>query len=116
MVARVSLTACVLAAAGLIFGCGLLVGGIICEGRAYTARFLEEQEAVAPILAADPAFAHVTLIARSSGGIDLGGTVPTQADLDRLRSQVARALGEPRSRVVTLAVMVAPVVSVPPTQ
>src|SRR5262249_571078 len=106
MLARMLLTICVLAAVGLFFGCRLLVGGLASTRQTYHQRFLEEQEAVAPILAADPAFANVTLIERSSGGITLGGPVLTHADFAGLRAQVARELGEPRSRVVTLAVMV----------
>jgi hypothetical protein len=100
---------CVLAL-GVIFGCGLATGFVAgMQGaslRAYHTRYLEEREAVEPLLRADPTFAGVELCERSNGGIYLLGDVPTQSDLERLRSLVTRALGEPRSREALQSVSV----------
>ena len=46
-----------LLALGLCFGCGLVAGLVGGNRQAYHLRYLEEREAVAPLLAADPAFA-----------------------------------------------------------
>ncbi|MDY3558524.1 hypothetical protein R5W23_005644 [Gemmata sp. JC673] len=91
---------------GMCFGCGLMAGLLGGTRKAYHLRYLEEREAVAPILKADPAFAGIELCERSSGGIYLMGEVPTPADVERLRVQVLRTVGEPRSREVMLNVSV----------
>ena len=82
----------------LCFGCGLAYGLLRGTGEAYGRRYDEERDRVVPVLSADPAFARVALGPRSDGGISLSGEVPSQADLDRLRAQVARQVGEPRAR------------------
>jgi hypothetical protein len=91
---------------GLCFFSGLMLGHIRGENAEKTQRYLEEREAVEPLLAADPTFAGVEIRARSTGGIYLSGTVATSADLERLRVKVAQALGEPRSREVITSLMV----------
>lgn len=92
---------------GLCFGSGLLAGMIAGNRQVYHSRYLEEREVVAPLLAADPAFVNIELCERSSGGIYLVGQVPTAADFERLRLQVARTVGERRSVEVLLGVSVA---------
>ena len=66
--------------------------------RYHRRRYLEEREALAPILAGDPAFAGVEVHEKSDGGVFLTGAVPTPEDRERLRASVARALGEKRSK------------------
>lgn len=85
---------------------GVIVGLLRGEGGAYHRRFLEEQEAIAPVLASDPAFAGVKLHEYSAGGVWLSGEVPTPEDLGRLRAGVIRAVGERRAREAMLAVSV----------
>lgn len=88
----------------LCIGVGLgLLGG---ERGAYHRRFLEEREAVAPLLASDPAFAGVALHEYSAGGLYLLGEVPTAADLSRLQAGLIRALGERRAQKALHAVSV----------
>jgi hypothetical protein len=81
--------------------CSGLVGGLlISTGGGYSSRYEEEFRAMTPILA-DPAFGEVEIHARSGGGIYLSGVVQTEPNLERLRAQVARALGERRSNEAT---------------
>jgi hypothetical protein len=86
------------------FGSGLVIGLMRGNRDAYHLRYLEERDAIAPVLAADPAFAHVEFEERSSGGIELVGEVPTPADRDRLRGRIVRLLGERRADEAMLAV------------
>ena len=74
--------------------------------QAYYHRYLEEQEAVAPILQGDPAFVEVELCERSNGGIYLVGTVPTADDMERLCEAIVRSIGEHRAREALDAVSV----------
>jgi hypothetical protein len=85
---------------------GVVVGLLGGERGAYHRRFLEEQEAIAPVLASDPAFAGVELHEYSAGGVYLMGEVPIAEDLGRLRAGVIRAVGERRAREAMLAVSV----------
>ncbi len=93
---------------------GLAVGGAIgfgighmhAGGQAYMRQYHEERELLEPLVASDPAFAELTLCQRSSGGCDLMGIVPTQADRDRLRERVVRAFGEKRAEEIVRPVMV----------
>lgn len=85
---------------------GLVFGLFRGERNAYYRQYLEEKEAVTPLLASDPAFANVELCERSSGGVYAMGTVPTTEDLSRLQSGMNRALGERRTREVLIAVSV----------
>jgi hypothetical protein len=100
----------------LVVGIALGLGFSLCSGvalgllrgerDAYHRRFLEEQEAIAPVLAGDPAFAGVNLHEYSGGGVWLSGEVPTPEDLGRLRAGVIRAMGERRAREGMFAVSV----------
>jgi hypothetical protein len=85
---------------GLCLGAVLLGGLLAGERGAYHRRFLEEQQALAPVLVGDPAFAGVELYETSRGAASLTGEVPTTADLRRLREAVVRAVGEPRANKV----------------
>jgi hypothetical protein len=72
--------------------------------RKYNEQYHRERELVEPILANDPAFADVRLGQRSSGGIWLEGTVPTERDRSRLREAIVRAVGESRADEILIAV------------
>lgn len=85
---------------------GFGVGLFYAELRAYQRQREEEQALIDPILATDPAFAEVKSSPRSSGGIDLWGTVPTQADHDRRRERVIRAVGESRANEIVRGVSI----------
>ncbi len=91
---------------GFCFCSGLIVGLVSGNRNAYHLRYLEERGVIAPIVAADPAFKRVEVEERSDGGVSLVGEVPTQADLDRLRGHVVRAVGEPRAQDVIRGVAV----------
>lgn len=80
-----------------------LLGG---EGRAYQRRYLEEREALTPVLAGDPAFAAVEIHKYSAGGVYLTGDVPNAADLGRLRSNVEQAIGARRANAALSSVAV----------
>ncbi|MBM3982987.1 MAG: hypothetical protein FJ304_22485 [Planctomycetes bacterium] len=107
-----------LLASATVFGlscscCTGLVGGLLAGALDdYPARYEEEYRAVNPILA-DPAFAGIEIRPISSGGIELSGVVPTESDLERLRAQVIRALGEQRGTHATSAVQVRQAVNPP---
>jgi hypothetical protein len=91
---------------GSCFSVGLFLGEIRGEGGARYRRYLEERAIVHAAIAGDPAFAGVTIERQSSGGAYLSGEIATQAELQRLRSVVARVLGEPRADKMTNAVYV----------
>jgi hypothetical protein len=91
---------------GSCFSCGLVLGLTTATLVSHRMRYDEECRSVVPILAADPAFTEVELREQSAGGITLSGVVPAEADLERLRGQVARALGERRGKEVTRGVSV----------
>lgn len=99
---------------GLATFLGLIAGGVLgfgfghlySGGQAKMWQYHKEREFLEPLVASDPAFAELTLCQRSSGGCDLVGVVPTQADRDRLRERVIRAFGEKRAEEIVLAVMV----------
>jgi hypothetical protein len=67
---------------------------------AYHHRYLQEHRIIAPILAKDPSFTNVAISEQSSGGVFIGGVVPTPEDRERLRTTVTRALGESRAKEV----------------
>jgi hypothetical protein len=52
---------------GFCFASGFLLGAIRAELDAYHRRYFEEREALAPILASDPAFAGVEIHKKSDG-------------------------------------------------
>lgn len=83
---------------GFCTTCGVIVGLLGGEQGAYHRRFLEEREALAPVLADNPAFAAVEIREKSDGGAYLSGEVPTAENLARLRSRVEQAIGERRGK------------------
>jgi hypothetical protein len=83
---------------GGCFSAGLILGLLRGEGGAYHRQYLEERNAIAPILMNDPAFAGVEIHEASDGGVWVGGKVPTQADKNRLREALIRAIGEGRAQ------------------
>jgi hypothetical protein len=83
---------------GACFSLGGLVGGLLAEQGAYHRRFVEEHRALGPALANDLAFARVEIC--EDVGVFLVGEVATPADLERLRSVVAKSLGESRAKDV----------------
>ena len=85
---------------------GLVVGLLGGERGAYYRRFLEEKELIAPLLAADPAFAQVKLVEYSGGGALLVGKVPAAEDLGRLRTVLEKAVGESWARTMMGGVVV----------
>jgi hypothetical protein len=103
---RLTLIAGALLALGLCFGSGWVIGLMQGTRDAYRLRYLEERAAIAPAIAADPAFARVEVGERSNGGVELVGEVPTTGDLDRLRELLVRRLGEHRGNEAMLAVEV----------
>jgi hypothetical protein len=101
---RLMLIAGGLLALGLCFGSDLVIGLVRGTRDMYHLRDLEEREAIAPAIGADPAFARVEVEERSNGGVELVGEVPTQADLERLRGLIVRRLGAHRANDAMLAV------------
>jgi hypothetical protein len=87
-----------------IGGVGFAFGRLSAEGGAYNKQYHEERVLIEPLLATDPAFSKVQCSARSNGGVALVGTVPTQADRDRLREWIVRFVGEKRADEIVLAV------------
>ena len=85
----------------LVVVVSLLVG--IASGFIYGIRcvyhgwFLVEQQLIAPILAADPAFRRLTIHEFSGGGAYISGDVPTSEDYDRLHSRLVQAIGSHRA-------------------
>jgi hypothetical protein len=90
---------------GVVFILGAIVGGCLSNGVTRIAlnqlsrvkQYEDERDAVAPVLARDPAFKDVHIGELSVGGIWMTGSVPTTADKNRLKELVMRALGEPRA-------------------
>lgn len=85
-------------ALGLCMGAGFFVGLLVGEQSTYHRRFKEEQQALAPVLAADPIFAELQLQEYSGGGVLVSGEVPTVKDLARLKEVVIRVLGEQQAK------------------
>ena len=78
--------------------CSGWVGGVCGDLRGRYQRYVLERDLTAPILAA-PAFSGVIPLedTRPGGGVYFVGEVGTREDQDRLRAEVARMLGEPRT-------------------
>jgi hypothetical protein len=86
------------------FIAGALVGGCVSgfltvvaiQGSSHDRRYEYERDAVAPVIAKDPAFkdVHVSEDSDPTGGAYISGYVPTTADKKRLKDLVIRALGE----------------------
>lgn len=89
-------------------GVSYLLGNFWGYEGAYHNRYREERAVIAPILANDQAFAAVEMTPRSNGGVLLHGLVPTPEDRERLRTSIARALGESRSRDIVGGIDVTP--------
>ncbi|MFZ5830145.1 MAG: hypothetical protein ACOY3P_08655, partial [Planctomycetota bacterium] len=102
----VLLVAGVVLALGSCTCSGVMLGQLRGAAGAYHRRFLEEQRAIAPLLASDPAFAGVELREHSAGGVYLIGEVPTAADLGRLRAGLVQAVGEERTQAAIAGVSV----------
>lgn len=85
--------------AGAILGCavGVFLGGLASEQSAYSKQYREERQDIEPLLERDAAFREIRCSQRSNGGVSLSGSVPTQADWDRLRELPVRAFGERRA-------------------
>ncbi len=91
---------------GIIFGIGFLTGAVIGESGFAHRHYLKEEGVITPVIQADPAFTEIEVLEGCDGSLSLGGEVQTSADLDRLQSQVIRALGESRSVEVMRPVQV----------
>ena len=87
----------------LCYTCGLNVGLFWGGVKGYQRQTEYEQAVVAPVLAADAAFAGLVLEPRSGGGVVVSGTL-SAADRERLRLAVTHAVGETRGREVIGAV------------
>lgn len=92
----------VISASGLLLlSCGGVVGyayGVVTSNLGLNhQRFLQERETFAPLLAADPAFAGITIREYSAGAAWLYGTVATAEDLDRLKTLIVQQVGQARA-------------------
>jgi hypothetical protein len=96
----------VVAAVALAGFIGFWVGVIIGSTRANHRLYLEEREVVEPVVQGHPRFAGVEISGRSDGGVSLIGEVPSRADLDRLRAEVAHAIGRHRTELAVSTVKV----------
>jgi hypothetical protein len=85
-------------------GISFFLGALLATGGAYHQRYLEEHDALAPVLASDPAFADIQLSQRSNGGVNMYGNVSTQVDKERLQLAVQQAVGEARAKVILLGI------------
>jgi hypothetical protein len=80
------------------YGVGFLCGGLSGEIRTQRRGWAEQRDAVAPILASDPAFSGVRVTTYDDGGwILLEGEVPTEGDKWRLMEAVSQAIGRRRA-------------------
>src|ERR1700733_2798450 len=90
-------TGCAFLAGALVGGAVcFIVGGIISQMWLQHGRYWEERNAVEPALQKDPAFKAVEIREYTGGGIWLSGHVQTDADKERLRQILRRAIGETR--------------------
>ncbi len=94
---------------GAIFGIGFLFGALFGENGSAHRHYLKEEGLITPVIDADPAFQEVEVLQGCDGSLSLGGEVETPVDLDRLQSQVIRALAESRSAEMLRPVQVKPV-------
>jgi hypothetical protein len=72
----------------------LLMCAISVNYERYVTRYNEERRAVEPVLRDDPTFKTIEIVQVSDGGILLAGKVPTDADRNRLREVVSRAIAK----------------------
>jgi hypothetical protein len=76
------------------YGVGFFCGGLSGEIRTQRHQWDDQRDAVAPVLAGDPAFAGVRVCPYHDGGwILLEGEVPTEHDKFRLMQAVTVAVG-----------------------
>lgn len=113
-----SLFARIFAWAGGYIGCAAILGtalgfaaGVACglglgDLNHHFSQYQAERALIDPILGSDPAFRELRCSQRSNGGINLSGVVPTEADHDRLRERIARAVGEKRAEEIMRGVQV----------
>jgi hypothetical protein len=105
---RLFVFACLLLGFGLLLPAAGLVGIIIDGFSNNHHRYLEEGDAIARLVAADPAFSEIEILEDSRGGVYLSGDVATPADLARLRSAVVQAIGEGQAQKAMSGVGVKP--------
>jgi hypothetical protein len=100
---------CMVVVLGLTFACGIsyVAGRISGEVGAQHQQWEQQKQAVAPILAQDPAFANVEILPYHDGGwILLGGDVQTDFDKARLMREVTQAIGQKKAENAVPGVMV----------
>jgi hypothetical protein len=96
--ARVQVIAAATFALMVCCGAALLLGEMRGANGANHRRYLEEREALMPVLASDPSFSGIEISERSKqGGVDLVGEVSSTSEMERLRVVVSRAIGEARA-------------------
>lgn len=83
-----------------------VLGGIRGTREIYHRQYQEERKIVVPMLAANPAFANVTVEEYSGGGISLYGQVKSSAELEKLKAEVTRLIGELRVKQGVVSVSV----------
>jgi hypothetical protein len=81
---------------GAGFYIGWEAGHFVTVQRLHNQQYERDAALVYPLLSGDPAFHRLGPLNYPVGGFCLVGTVPTQADHDRLRAELVRLLGEPR--------------------
>ena len=77
-------------------GVGGVIGLIRGERDAYHRQYLREKQLIEPVLKR-PEFKEVEIHEYSGGGAYLSGSVDEADDLERLRSELTRVLGEARA-------------------
>jgi hypothetical protein len=84
----------------LIIWVGVWIAGEYVGGhRERYKRYLAERDLLAPVLASDPAFAEVMVVEDTGrGGILLWGPVKGEAAFERLKTELQRLFGEPRTK------------------
>lgn len=86
------------AVAALSFAVGLIAGELHANYMTKLSLFRRERTVIRQVLAGDPAWRHIHLeFTTPHGTAYLHGSVPTQADLDRLRTRVEHAVGAAES-------------------
>lgn len=76
------------------FWLAIPTGQFLEQSRAERRRYEEEKRLLEPVLAADPAFANLSISQSAYGVAVISGDVPTEADRERLREVVTQALGK----------------------
>ena len=77
-----------------VYAVGFCCGGLSSAQRTRSQQLEEQRDAVAPVLASDPAFSGVRVRPYDDGGwILLEGEVPTDQDKFRLMQAISEAIG-----------------------